>query len=243
MPKRFFWISVGLVTFMLGTLAAYVFWSNRALPIVELDPVPAVAATTCADSPSFPGRSAESSRLKKNESGYFPKGEFGGKSENLDPFLDQWYGKHLKAMGERSLLDITDPKAEAYRFLWLRSFHHPIYVRVENTQKGIFLSTKELGGAGGYEPGKIIRGQDLQLNQGQWCEFVRLLENTKYWNMPTDEREMGNDGAEWILEGVKNARYHVVDRWSPRDGEYREACVFLLRASGIDVEKLGDDLY
>src|SRR5258708_39333972 len=42
-----------------------------------------------------------------------------------------WYAKHLKALHEPSLWEMAqDPKAEAYRFLWLRSFHHPIAVRL-----------------------------------------------------------------------------------------------------------------
>ena len=30
---------------------------------------------------------------------------------------------------------------------------------------------------------------------------------------------VGVDGAQWIFEGVKDSTYHVVDRWSPDNGE------------------------
>jgi hypothetical protein len=32
---------------------------------------------------------------------------------------------------------------------------------------------------------------------------------------------MGLDGSQWVIEGIKNGSYHLVDRWSPKDGEVR----------------------
>lgn len=44
----------------------------------------------------------------------------------------------------------------------------------------------------------------------------------------------GDDGAQWIVEGVRSKRYHVIDRWSPKDN-YRLACLYLLKLSRIRV--------
>ena len=34
--------------------------------------------------------------------------------------------------------------------------------------------------------------------------------------LPEPQENIVNlDGAQWIVEGVKNGQYHVVDRWSP----------------------------
>ncbi|HEV8592464.1 MAG TPA: hypothetical protein VGQ55_10205, partial [Pyrinomonadaceae bacterium] len=144
---------------------------------------------------------------------------------------------------ERSLLDESADGAEKYRFLWLPTFHHPIYVRIENGHGGIRLSTKELDGAGGYEPGKVIRSRDITLDPKVWCEFLRRLDGASYWQLAKDNNELGDDGSQWVLEGVKDGRYHIVDRWTPREGEYREACIYLLRLSGLDVDALKGDLY
>lgn len=158
--------------------------------------------------------------------------------------LAGWYGKHLKAMNEKSLLDTSDENAEIYRFLWLRSFHHPIFVRIERNQNEIKLFTKELDGKGGYEPGKVLRSDETLIKQEDFCKFLSILKEANYWQMQTEEKDdLGNDGAQWILEGVKEGRYHIVDRWSPRDIDFREACIYLLKLSGIDIDKLGDDLY
>lgn len=244
MQKLFLRILAGLLAFIIGAFAVYLFWFvSIPLPLQEVDPVRNVEITDCAVSATFPGRSREIQNLKKGKSGYFPKDDFSGPRGDRDDFFNDWYGKHLKAMAEGSLLDETEKQTEIFRFLWLRSFHHPIYVRVERRESGVWLSTGELDGAGGYEPGKLIRNQQLTLSQQEWCELSRLLEKVDYWNLPTSQsNQNGVDGAEWILEGVKADRYHVVDRWSPK-GEYREACVYLLKLSGVDIDSLESNLY
>jgi hypothetical protein len=62
---------------------------------------------------------------------YFPAGVLGDTADQ-HRFLADWYSKHLTAMGEPSLLEVSrqDATVEVYRFLWLRSFHHPISVRL-----------------------------------------------------------------------------------------------------------------
>jgi hypothetical protein len=42
------------------------------------------------------------------------------------------------------------------------------------------------------------------------------------------------DGAQWILEGVKNGKYQVTDRWSPEVGPIRNLGIMML----IDLAKL-----
>jgi hypothetical protein len=36
------------------------------------------------------------------------------------------------------------------------------------------------------------------------------------------------DGAQWIIEGARNGTYHIVDRWSPEDGEIRALGLLIL---------------
>src|SRR5262249_9950042 len=120
--RRFYsWFFVGVLTFGFGFLVFNLFWSDRVPPIVGIDPPAAMPACECSDDAGFPGRSRDISSLRKNKSGIFPKGEFVLSYEERDVSYDEWYGKHLNAMGERSLLDDKDPGVEIYRFLWLRS--------------------------------------------------------------------------------------------------------------------------
>jgi hypothetical protein len=68
----------------------------------------------------------------------------------------QWYSKHLRAMNQPSMWCGNEPDTE-YRFTWLRTFHHPVVVRVTNTGNVTRIEAVELNGAGGYSPGKELR--------------------------------------------------------------------------------------
>lgn len=243
MKKYSFWIIISLLTFLVGfgSVLASIYYIQKE--IIEIKPVP-LFDNSCVKPKSFPGLSKEISKLKKGKSRYFPKNTW-KRFETADASMNDWYSRYLKAMDEKSLLDVSDNNTEIYRFLWLRSFHHPIFVRIERNGKSIQLFSKELDAKGGTDPGNVIRTVSINLDESQWCDFLSLLEQSKYWQMPAEEdNTSGNDGAQWILEGVRENRYHVVDRWSPGDKSgFGEACVYLLKLSGVDTDRLKDELY
>ncbi len=198
----------------------------------------------CGAVESFPGLSRDVTRIAKGSSGYFQKDEFSGDYATRDDFVSDWYGKHLNAMQEPSLVSPGDFDKEVYRFLWLRTFNRPIAVRVERSFERANLIVTELSGAGGYEPGNVLRRETISITDKSWCDFIAMLEVSRFWELGGPNMdEQGLDGASWILEGVREGRYHLVERWSPQDGDYRKYCIFLLRISGFYVEKLGDELY
>jgi hypothetical protein len=232
-----------VLTFLLGSGAVVAWLFYQTSRVAEVAPPAPFASEDCVKPKKFPALARKISEIEKGKSGYFPKDIFAGGWKDADNFMNDWYGKHLEAMGEKSLLDVSGGETEIYRFLWLRSFHHPVFVRVERSRNQVRLSTAESDGAGGYGPGKTFRRSSRNLDQTEWCEFLKLLRQADYWNLPTDRRENGLDGAQWILEGVRENRYHLVDRWSPEAGEYREACVYLLRLSGFEIDNPEEDLY
>ena len=150
---------------------------------------------------------------------YFPAGVFGD-TPKQHQFVAEWYSKHLTAMGEPSLLELSrrDATAEVYRFLWLRSFHHPISVRLVVRKDGrATLTSKESDGKGGYEPGKLIRNTTATLSKEQTDLFRSQVKHYALWNLPTRQSgQIGLDGAQWIIEISGGGRYHIIDRWSPR---------------------------
>lgn len=160
---------------------------------------------------------------------YFPNGS------------ERWYSKHLKAMKEPSLYEQrTDKSAEQYRFLWLRSFHKPIAVRIRRDDTAVSLRAVRLSGRGGYQPGRIEHDETLTLTTNQWHEFSQLLEKSSFWTLPTDEKNAprGFDGSRWVLEGLSQGKYHVVDRWTPVDdddkrqpGDFVVCCRYILKLS------------
>jgi len=134
-------------------------------------------------------------------------------------------------MREPSLWDLSkSTSAESYRFLWLRTFHHPVSARLDVAGDGAGeLVVKVLSGAGGYNPGHLIQNRRIKVSKESVDHFLELLNKADFWNVPT-EPELGGvgcDGAQWIIEAAKGGRYHVVDRWSPEEGPYRMAGLFL----------------
>ena len=172
---------------------------------------------------------------------YFPTGVF---SEYLDlsDSRSRRYAKHLRAMSEPSLLDaVKNKSSESYRFLWLRSFRQPIAIRMTMRPDGSSqLIGVEMTGKNGHDPGVIATTEVVEISQEQIHQFQDLLQTTEYWSMPTVDvrlhEERIRDGAEWMLEGVRDGRYHVVARVSPQNETYREACLYLLKLSKIEVE-------
>lgn len=168
---------------------------------------------------------------------YFPPLIFDSVPERND-FVVRWYVKHLRAMREPSLWETSrNPKNHVYRLLWLRTFHKPISVRLAVNDDGTgLLTVKILSGQGGYEPGRLVTNRTRRLSRDQVDLFLEQVDEANFWNLPTKEEEkqqgtevvVGLDGAQWILEGVKDGTYHVVDRWSPESGVYRALCLTLL---------------
>ena len=176
---------------------------------------------------------------------YFPHGVLEDSAQG-DSFRSNWYSKHLKALDEPSLFQKSKgSSAESYRFVWLRTFHHPIIVRVDiQTDGGATLTTKVSDGAGGYEPGKLVENTSRPLTQRQTEQFVATIQRLQFWELHTHENPetVGCDGAQWIIEGMKDGKYHVVDRWTPAKGAVHDlGLAFVLGLAQMRIPK--DELY
>jgi hypothetical protein len=152
-------------------------------------------------------------------------------------FHVNWYASHLNALDEPVLRDSLP--AKVYRFTWLRSFHKPVVIRLENFNGTVTLYWKVGGGAGGYEPGKMIVNKSKVLTLKNWNDFVASVNSINFWNLPTTRSGIGSDGAQWILEGKELGKYHVVDRQS--GGKIESVCLKLLELSNLKIKK--DDIY
>jgi hypothetical protein len=148
---------------------------------------------------------------------YFPPGAH-------DQSVSDWYSKQLQALEEPSLWELSKTQgSQSYRFLWLRTFHHPVAIRLDINADGTSrLTTKMTSGAGGYGPGKLTQNDVTTMTKERTDWFLEQIERNSFWTLASrDETRFGKDGAQWIVEGVKNGNYHIVDRWSPKDGEVR----------------------
>ncbi|MGD1214075.1 MAG: hypothetical protein ABR861_03720 [Terriglobales bacterium] len=157
---------------------------------------------------------------------FFPKNAFESDSR-ADQFMSAWFSDELRILGEPSLFQMSKaPFDEEYRFLWLRTFHHPIAIRLELRSDGVgILTTKVASGSAGFPQKKpyLIEKVSRPLTREQTQRFLGRLDKLSFWNLRQDvDQRTGNDGSEWIIEGVKGGKYQMLSRWTPIEGAVHE---------------------
>jgi hypothetical protein len=139
--------------------------------------------------------------------------------------LRAWYSRSLISLKEPSLFELAhDPTTYSYRFLWLRTFNNPVAIRLNVNADGTgTLIQKVTSGEAGFHPGYLTVSTSKPLTQQQTQHFLKEVQQLNFWSIPTIDPVIGGeDGSEWIIEGVHDGKYHVVNRWSPGSGPIRE---------------------
>jgi hypothetical protein len=155
------------------------------------------------------------------EARYFPVGAFHPPPDSRwDLFVRQWYSSYLAAMKEPPLSCGAQEITEAYRFLRLPSFFaDPVAVRIVRRGDDYSLEATVLDGRGAERPGRVSERVTKKLSREQWQVAMAELKDMQFWRMPTRDPHLpGTDGTRWIVEGRRDGRYHVVDRWEGTDG-------------------------
>jgi len=150
---------------------------------------------------------------------YFPTSVLGHTPEASNAAAMR-YTAFLRALHEPSLFELAqrDPKAEAYRFLWLRESDRPAAIRFMKKPGGTgWFYRRMTTGTGGSVPGHIGEYGMSWSWKSRTASFLSTVEDSGFWKLPTLAEGDGGSGcrAHWIIEGVKNGQYHVVDRCSP----------------------------
>ncbi|HEY6376983.1 MAG TPA: hypothetical protein VIX90_15800 [Edaphobacter sp.] len=157
----------------------------------------------------------------------------------------QWYSSQLRALEEPSLYSLSkSTSVESYRFLWLRTFHHPIAIRLDPNPDGTStLIVKVASGAAGFRPGVLGEQRSQLVSKEQTQAFLKRVSELRFWDAPNPVNDQrGTDGSQWIIEGVRAGRYHVVDRWTPSKGVVRELGMMLaFDLAKMDISK--DEIY
>jgi hypothetical protein len=99
-----------------------------------------------------------------------------------------------------------------------------VAVRLNVDKDGTSLLTvKVTNGRGGFKTGVLIKNETRRLSKDYTEGFLDDVPELNYWSLPTDvpANHRGCDGADWVLEAVKDGRYKVVVRWSPEEGAVR----------------------
>lgn len=161
---------------------------------------------------------------------YFPS--------EIKEFSQRWYSKHLKAMKEVPIYKAPAASEKfVFRLLWLRSFHHPVCVRVEkNGDSPAILVGKELSGKGGYGPGELVVDRKIEMSAKSYEQLRDLLKSSKFAEQPIDQDKTDvNDGAMWLFEMNDKGQYHIVNSFA--GGAIRDIGIYLLKEAKLLPEK------
>jgi hypothetical protein len=158
----------------------------------------------------------------------------------MDADTDAWYSSALRAAREPSLylasLDAEATPVEVVRFTWLRSFHDPVVVRVDQTADGVMRLTATQMYVGLPRQGRAYRRVAKVLSVEESAVFHKLLATGGLAEALPVSCEGGTDGAEWIIERSGPGHYAYWNRRSPDGGPVREVGLMMLKLTGWSVE-------
>jgi hypothetical protein len=193
----------------------------------------------CKRAPFAEGTSVDA--LRFTEGALVPSGALRPDRPDVDSLLMRWYSHDLSAMREQRLVPAGHDPVESYRFTWLRSFDPPIAVRISATARDTFAVVSQTSGSAYFTPPHLLRHDSIRVTAPEWASVRAALARAAFWTANPEPAALGGtDGAQWVLEGLRESRYHIVDRWSPRDtgsaAAFRHAGIVMLGVARLVVD-------
>jgi hypothetical protein len=113
-------------------------------------------------------------------------------------------------------------------------------IKIITSSLGSTLLWKTSDGAGGFKPGKLIESKMRKLKEEEWNKFNTLLNKLEFWQMESiDQSDRFPDGSSWVLEGLKNTKYHIVERQNGGEYDYyKNCCKYLIELTDFEIEKI-----
>jgi hypothetical protein len=160
---------------------------------------------------------------------------------STEPTFACWFGRCLKTMNEPAA-SALEQDAPFVRFLWVRSFHRAIAVRVTRTADGGRLEAKRLHGPE-CESELEDRTRDLEIPSEAVVGLFASFDRAHFWGEdPPASNPPGADGAQWVFEGYNGESYRMLHYWSadldpqkttPAHMELRNAALELLELAAM----------
>ena len=140
----------------------------------------------------------------------------------------------FRAFQELPLYALPDCVDEAYSLTWIPSFHAPLFVRVRRSGDQAFMVAKQLEPRGWSKYGKVKQTNSRPLTAFEWRDFTDLLNRNFYWKLSSTADELSpEDGAVWLIDGLRSRDFHRVRRRVPNEA-YAEISKHLVRLSGLE---------
>lgn len=128
---------------------------------------------------------------------------------------------------------------EAYRFLWLRSFHSPVLITVIVENDKALLNLRVSENSGCMFP-VLIKNKIIQLTRRQLLHLRKIVEKNPFWEGEISDAS-GHDGSDWVVEVKQQDAYYFGKEWTPSQGAIRNIGICLLQLSEYDPDT--DELY
>ena len=152
-------------------------------------------------------------------------------SNSLREDDDPQFFKAFQAVPVYALPDCVD---EAYSLTWIPAFHGPVFVQVWRSNGDAFMVAKTLDRKGWFTDGNVNATNARPLTNFEWHELTETLNRASFWELASNIHELEpQDGAVWIIDGVRTKQYHWTRRRVPNE-QYAEVCKHLIRLSGLE---------
>ena len=141
---------------------------------------------------------------------YFPPDAFGKGTQHWSAL----YSKQLIALKESPIYrSANSASGQKFRFLWMRSFHQLVCIRLDIRVDGTSTITfKETSGVGGDEPGHLVINRKRALSVQETEKFLAEVEQSGFWALPgimiqrTMEEPMVSAGSLKLFEAETTIR-------------------------------------
>jgi hypothetical protein len=128
------------------------------------------------------------------------------------------YSQFLRKMHEPSLSALAkdDPGAVSYRLLWLRDHDRPIVIRFAARSGGTAWFYRRVTSGDGLTGPGGLRDTGMSFSfKGRTAGFLKTVEDNGFWQLEAPTADGTVCRSHWVLEGVRQGQYKVVDRCSP----------------------------
>ena len=134
----------------------------------------------------------------------------------------------------------VDDGIEAYRFHYTRAFSSDIVIITVSKQQGgqNTIAWQVVRMDPNYNPlinkmapdGSDFRvklNESRHISNEEWLAFIQIINETHYWDLPSEDDTPGLDGSDWTVEGSRSVKdnsgkshqiFKSVHRWAPDRG-------------------------
>ena len=148
-----------------------------------------------------------------------------------DEFLTRAFASGLEEMQEPK---IYNSSTEAIRFIWHRSFHLPVCVRLYKVAEKEWCLCSKMINMTGDDKFFFEENRDVSVSPRFAADCIAILDGVGFWSAAADEGG-GIDGAFWVFEAQIQGKYHVLQRHSPESGTpFYKLGIKLLKAGKVD---------